>query len=70
MGRCLEDLEATRHQCLENGMRIIGLCNGLQLLVVLRTVTGEHNLETGSITPIQTPSESLSTSTRARLTCS
>ena len=55
MGCCLEDLEATGHQSLENGMRIIGLCDGLQFLVVLRAVTGEHNLETGSITPIRTP---------------
>lgn len=48
----LEDLEATRHQSLEDTIRVILLRNRLQLLVVLRPVAGEDLLETSGVAPI------------------
>lgn len=48
----LEDLEATRHQSLEDTVRVILPRNRLQLLVVHRPVAGENFLEASSIAPI------------------
>lgn len=48
----LVDLEATRHQSLEHTMGIVLLCDLYQLLVVTRTVSGEHGLESSRVTHV------------------
>lgn len=48
----LEDLETTRHQSLEDTVRVILLRNRLQLLVVRRPVSGEDLLEASGVAPV------------------
>lgn len=48
----LEDLETTRHQSLEDTIRVILLRNRLQLLVVRRPVARENLLEASGVAPI------------------
>lgn len=49
---CLENLESTRHQSLEDAGRVILLRNSLQPAVVSGSVSREDRLEASSVTPI------------------
>lgn len=45
--------EATRHQSLEDTIRIITSSNRLQFLLVLRPVSRKYDLEPRRVTPIE-----------------